>query len=304
MKCPKCSYISYDMPDRCRNCGYDFPLASSTASADLVLRDDQDAGPAPDLVLAPERGLPLFGGDSDIPLVLPSSTPRTPLSVRRSPNDASRQRPVAKRDRRGPATRTPAPPVIVTPAVPVLRHDVPPLLAAVATSPAVDTGAVPVPSTIPHASPHEDAAEARPSRIAVGDAAPFSRRIGAALIDFVLIAGIDLAVVRLTLAVLGASWSGALSLRWLPLGLFFLLLNGGYLVAFTVASGQTIGKMLTGVRVVTETSLRVPVSQAVVRAAVLALAVAPFGLGYLPALLTRSARGIHDRLSNTRVIRA
>ncbi len=95
-----------------------------------------------------------------------------------------------------------------------------------------------------------------------------------------------------------------LALRWLPLSLFFIMLNGGYLVAFTVASGQTIGKMLTGVRVVAETSLRVPVSQAVVRAAVLVLAVAPFGLGYLPALVTRSARGIHDRLSNTRVIRA
>ena len=156
MKCPKCSYISYDMPDRCRNCGYDFPLASATATADLVLRDDQDAGPAPDFMLAPEHELPLFGGDRDAPLVEPSATPRTPLSVRRSPTDASRQRPVPKRDRRAPASRTPAPPVIVTPAAPVLRHDPSPLLPSVVVAPPVDLGMAPVEDPMT-ATPEDDA---------------------------------------------------------------------------------------------------------------------------------------------------
>ena len=28
MRCPKCSYLSYDDVERCRNCGYDFSLAT------------------------------------------------------------------------------------------------------------------------------------------------------------------------------------------------------------------------------------------------------------------------------------
>lgn len=208
-----------------------------------------------------------------------------------------------KRDRRAGPTRTPAAPVIVTPAPP-LRADPTPLLATAATI--VEPAREPEPVAgervmQPDAEAPEPSASAS---LAVGDAAPPLRRLAAAALDVLIIALIDLAVLRLTLAVIGAPWSRVTSLRWLPLCLFFTLLNGGYLVAFTVASGQTIGKMLTGVRVVGETSLRVPVAQAVVRASVLALAVAPFGLGYLPALVTRSARGIHDRLSNTRVIRA
>lgn len=303
MKCPKCSYISYDMPERCRNCGYDFPLASETAPVDLDLRSDRDAGPAPDFALSPERELPLFGEAPDAPLVTPSGTPRSPLAVRRSPTDPSRQRPVPKRDRRAGPTRTPPPPVIVTPAPP-LRADATPLLATAATI--VEPAREPDPVTgEPVALPDVEAAEpSAPASLAVGDAAPPLRRFAAAVLDVLIIALIDLAVLRLTLAVIGAPWSRVTSLRWLPLCMFFALLNGGYLVAFTVASGQTIGKMVTGVRVVGETSLRVPVAQAVVRASVLALAVAPFGLGYVPALVTRSARGIHDRLSNTRVIRA
>jgi uncharacterized RDD family membrane protein YckC len=307
MKCPKCSYISYDMPERCRNCGYDFPLAPDPAAVDLDLRTDRDAGPAPDFALSPrpERDLPLFSGPSDGPLVTPSATPRTPLSVRRSPTDPSRQRQVPKRDRRAGVSRTPAAPVIVTPAAVPGRNDPAPLLATAAVAArdaAVDDPADDAPALT--GFDEEVPAAAAPTPMAVGDAAPPLRRLAAAAIDVAVIVAIDVAVIRLTLAVLGASWSYVPSLRWLPLSMFFALLNGGYLVAFTVASGQTIGKMLTGVRVVGETSLGVPVAQAVVRAVVLALAVAPLGLGYLPVLVTRSARGIHDRLSNTRVIRA
>ena len=31
MRCPKCSYLSYDDVERCRNCGYDFALAFALA---------------------------------------------------------------------------------------------------------------------------------------------------------------------------------------------------------------------------------------------------------------------------------
>ena len=34
MRCPKCSYLSYDDVERCRNCGYDFALAAAPRDAD------------------------------------------------------------------------------------------------------------------------------------------------------------------------------------------------------------------------------------------------------------------------------
>ena len=40
--------------------------------------------------------------------------------------------------------------------------------------------------------------------------------------------------------------------RRCPLGVFLLLLNGGYLTIFTTAGGQTIGKMIAGIRVVAD----------------------------------------------------
>ena len=43
MKCAKCGYLGFEQADRCRNCGYDFSLASA-AAPDLSIRS---AGPAP-----------------------------------------------------------------------------------------------------------------------------------------------------------------------------------------------------------------------------------------------------------------
>ena len=55
MKCPKCDYIGFEAVDRCRNCGYEFALALSTAApADLEMRSTADGGsPLMDLSLAP-----------------------------------------------------------------------------------------------------------------------------------------------------------------------------------------------------------------------------------------------------------
>ena len=40
-KCPKCQYFSFDSGDRCRNCGYEFSLASTATIPDLSLRPDR-----------------------------------------------------------------------------------------------------------------------------------------------------------------------------------------------------------------------------------------------------------------------
>jgi uncharacterized RDD family membrane protein YckC len=99
------------------------------------------------------------------------------------------------------------------------------------------------------------------------------------------------------------------SLPMAPLVAFLALLNGGYLVTFVAAGGQTIGKMAAGTRVVPAdpaalAAERVSFGQAVVRAAGYVVSILPAGLGFLPALAGRERRAVHDRLSDTRVVRA
>jgi uncharacterized RDD family membrane protein YckC len=94
-----------------------------------------------------------------------------------------------------------------------------------------------------------------------------------------------------------------------PLGTFLLLLAGGYIISFTVAGGQTIGKMATGVRVVPIAerdpgTARVTLGSAVLRAVGCLVSILTGGLGYVPALVSHDHRALHDRLADTRVVRA
>jgi uncharacterized RDD family membrane protein YckC len=76
---------------------------------------------------------------------------------------------------------------------------------------------------------------------------------------------------------------------------------------FTAASGQTVGKMAAGIRVVRVLDdpepHRVTVGQAAIRAILTLSSVLTLGLGFVPALLGRGL-AVHDRLAHTRVIRA
>lgn len=114
-------------------------------------------------------------------------------------------------------------------------------------------------------------------------------------------AGIDAAVVYFTLRVAELQPAQLLDLPIAPMLGFFALMNGGYLAAFTAASGQTIGKMLTGIRVVGERAVRVGLGQAIARTAVWAACVLPVGLGVLVLLFARDGRAPHDRFAGTRV---
>jgi uncharacterized RDD family membrane protein YckC len=87
---------------------------------------------------------------------------------------------------------------------------------------------------------------------------------------------------------------------------FLVLIAGGYLTLFTAAGGQTIGKMATGIRVVSmdQDLVRVPLGRAILRAVAYFVSALPAGLGFLPALVGADRRGIHDRLADTRVVKA
>jgi uncharacterized RDD family membrane protein YckC len=93
-----------------------------------------------------------------------------------------------------------------------------------------------------------------------------------------------------------------LDLPIVPMLAFFALIGVGYELLFTAAQGQTIGKMMMGLRVVPDDmpdANRVSVKQATVRA----VSLLPLGAG-LVATLVGSGEAVHDRMAHTRVVRA
>jgi uncharacterized RDD family membrane protein YckC len=135
-----------------------------------------------------------------------------------------------------------------------------------------------------------------------------ARVLGGA-IDAALIVGIDVLVVYFTLKLCDLTFPEIGSLPKAPILAFLALLNGGYLATFVAAGGQTLGKMAAGTRVVSAdpavpASERVPFGQSFLRAAAYLVSALPLGLGFLPGLVGKERRALHDRLADTRVVRA
>jgi uncharacterized RDD family membrane protein YckC len=297
MKCPKCGYLGFETGDRCRNCGYDFSLAPATADVlDLVL-DPAPETPRPPLDLdriigvpepEPSGDLPLFSPPNgertqrsatvrrtgtlaadadDAPLITTSSRPRPPLVVRRATGEIPRAR-----------TR---------PTRPVAPQDD----ALFETPPAAVLG---------HAFEARSSAMRTASGVAL--ASPL-RRVLAGLLDVLLLSAVDAVVVYLTLRLLGLTTSEISGLPLLPLLAFFLLLNGGYFVAFTAVGGQSIGKMALGIKVISQQDSAVPVGQATLRTLAYIVSALPLGAGFLPGVFSPDRLALHDRLAHTRVVR-
>ncbi|MCA1649468.1 MAG: RDD family protein, partial [Acidobacteria bacterium] len=236
MRCPKCHYISFDSGERCRNCGYDFSLSAGEPSLDLPIQDRNEplgplgeltladlritAPPARDIVraaAAPEQAsstttpeLPLFGDRR-----LDDGPPLVIPSVPRQPLSVRRANPSGARSRaRGPAD----------------------------DEPALDLGP-------PQADGRNDRSDVG-ADAASDKTAGLVRRLLAACIDLLILVPLDAAIIYFSLRLCGLTTADIRLLPPLPLGAFLLLLNGGYLVMFIAAGGQTIGKMATGVRVV------------------------------------------------------
>jgi uncharacterized RDD family membrane protein YckC len=315
MKCPKCGYLGFETTERCRHCGYDFSLSVPVETAsELPLRPavepeapfadfDLDriiGAPEPDVAhdlmtatsqrdqpavavtapgdavraqfqtktaSTPPAGLPLFhrtGAAQEDALVAPPPA-RPPLAVRRATPEVARRRTprVVRRESSEPELEL----------APVQKAE---------RSESLDTFVSESPELLP---------------------ASAVRRVGAALVDILVLGSIDLIVLYLTLALAELRLADARVIPPIPMLAFLLLINGGYLIAFTAANGQTIGKMLTGVRVTSEDGGRVDVAGAFLRAAGVLLSIAILGLPYVPALVSSDKRALHDRLAGTRVIK-
>jgi uncharacterized RDD family membrane protein YckC len=307
MKCPKCGYLGFKHVERCPNCGYDFSLSSSPAFLDLSIRPSPLNTPRPlaDLALvdsglslsspepkhgttpeigsvqvvtapAPTPELPLFGspGGDDVPLITRPSPPRTPLAVRRA-----------------------------TPEVPRLRAD--PRTSPLDFVPSDLDSRLSAPLATPPARRAAALPDRGPQPAAQLDApAAVSARIFAALIDVVLLLAIDFAVVYLTMQIVGATFDEFTILPRVPLLAFLTVQNISYFVLFT-AGGQTLGQMVFGIKVISDEAGASPdLSHAMLRTLVWTILAAPAGLGLATALVSRDRRGLHDRFSGTRVVRA
>ncbi len=315
MKCPKCGYLGFEDVERCRNCGYDFSLSSGrSVTPDLPIRRDTRAlTPLDDLSLVNSGGpgaparmtdvqpdldrvllglsdaaapassssagavqygsteeLPLFGPPipDDEPLITRASPPRQPLAVRRA-----------------------------TPEVPRARAGQP-------RAPSFDLVLDDAPSS--SVTPGERAAAAEWSDVRAEPSltAGVLSRLAAVVIDLVILAAIDLAVIYFTMEICGLTAADLDILPKGPLIAFLIVQNGGYLVAFT-AGGQTLGKMAAGIRVVpADPDVSIDLGRAFLRTLMWVLLAIPAGLGFLSAFVSRDHRGLHDRFAGTSVVRA
>ena len=298
MKCPKCGYLGFENVDRCRNCGYDFSLTpsvdvlelplkttstTSTTSTGRDVRQPLDDLSFLDAAMTSEPGHLSGSVKPDVQRAVAAEPPPAPPSEDLPLFGAAIPDDLPLITKPSP----PRPPLAVRRATP----DVPRLRSVSARAATLDLGLEP-PARM----------EAPADRDAAQDAT-VGARFAAFVTDVLILAGIDAAVVYFTMQICGIGLEDLGILPRAPLFAFLLVQNGGYLVAFT-ASGQTLGKMAAGIKVVSaEPRSSLDLGRAFVRELVWLVLAAPMGLGLL-TVLSRDHRGVHDRFAGTRVVRA
>jgi uncharacterized RDD family membrane protein YckC len=142
----------------------------------------------------------------------------------------------------------------------------------------------------------------------VAEATPVERparageRAQAAAFDAAIFAALSALVVYFTGRAARADL-GALAPSWPGLALYLGLLALFYAGYFTGTTGQTPGKLMTGLRVVVATGRPPGYLRAMARAFVGLLGTGLVGLGLVPIAFDPAARALHDRLFRTRVVR-
>ncbi len=131
---------------------------------------------------------------------------------------------------------------------------------------------------------------------------PFISRFGAVLIDYIILLVLPLAGL-LSDRLFGSGGLGIFTDR--TLWLLAVILAGANTVLLPLISGQTIGMILTGIRIVKHDGLRIGVFSVFVRQTIgYFLTLCTFGLGFLLAGVNTSGRALHDFLTGTTVVRA
>ena len=132
--------------------------------------------------------------------------------------------------------------------------------------------------------------------------AGFWIRVVSALVDFVVFAIVNASLEALAVRVLHVDLDDGLGLRsalTASTALFVAL----YVVCLHALAGQTIGKLIVGVRVVGDDGLPPAFGASVLRFFAYLASLFPFGLGFVMAGLRADRRALHDLLAGTRVER-
>jgi len=306
VKCPKCGYLGFDSPDRCRNCGYEFSL---------VAGDEESAHAGPVRPRAtPLNPLPTLRPDKTPPRIArPSRGGGRPEGVldrplRRTPDSATLDLPLFDAEH-GAAGHLPPPqrPLQVR----MSGHPTPrPRVRAETQTPSSMSldlygqaaDAAPPAAPPPGATAAQPAPQAAVARSDAPASSWIGRRTAAGLVDAALILLVDLITLYFALRLCGlepAEWD---VLPLLPLAAFFLILNGGYVVLLTGWLGQTLGKMALQIEVVADGQGPLGLGRAALRAIWALATLLPAGIGLCWAL-AGDGRPLHDRLAGTRVIR-
>ena len=279
MRCLQCHYIGFDDAKKCRNCGYIFaqmprddarlePLVPS-AKRSTQQRLDEALGNGDEVRQEASESL----SDEGLPL-FPDRPDWTESDL----------------DRGNRAPRAPLSGRRGTPEVPRMRTE---------SKLVCEEAPIPKLNLLSPADHLTSNAQNEPAHIF----APGLLRVIASVIDVVVIGVVDVAVIFLTLRLCGLTWSEWSMLPKAPISGFLLMLNGGYLVAFTTAGGQTIGKMFCHLKVVGIEGEPVSLSKAMLRVVSFFVSILPFGLGFIAQFGDRYRRTVHDRLAETRVVK-
>lgn len=327
MKCPKCGYLGFETTDRCRNCQYDFSLAPFSTEPELTLqsadRRTESNGdfelPAikrqTDSLSANALDLDRLFGTAEPAGESMSSSGSTGPTITIIDDDAVSEA-VAPASPPEPSLSQP---VTAAADAGALPFDDAPIVAPPAARPplAVRRATTEVPRNRPRttrpirseplqleAEPH-----GRGSAADIGaslmETPALSARVSAGLIDAALLVAICLTVLFLTLRITGLqnTFDDVKVLPPVPFAGFLTLLAFSYVAAFTVAGGQTVGKMVMNLRVIGDDGRPVDAAGGMLRAAGCMLVPFTLGLSYVPALVTSDHRALHDRLAGTRVVR-
>jgi uncharacterized RDD family membrane protein YckC len=328
MKCPKCGYLGFETTDRCRNCQYDFSLAPFSSDPDLTLRNDMGASGADfDLPSLSRQGDNLTGGGLDLDRLFgePEKQIETRPAAHEPPHDdapasfmtldeepARDEVPAPDSGGAGPAGLN-ALPFDDAPLVPPRAAKMP--LAVRRATPEIPRNRPRTTRPVRMETPlaFEPVAELKSSAAStfanetvasLMQPPPLGVRVGAGLIDLALLAAVDAAVLFLTLRIAGLqnTMDDLRVIPAVPFVSFLVLLAFGYVAAFTVAGGQTIGKMVLNLRVIGDDGRPIDAAGGVLRAVGCMLVPATLGLSYVPALFSSDHRALHDRLAGTRVV--
>lgn len=128
-------------------------------------------------------------------------------------------------------------------------------------------------------------------------------RVISGAIDLVFVALIQLTLFYLTTHLVAQRVGALPSSALVAMGLVGAVMAAGYFLFFWSLSGQTLGKLLTGSRVVDRRGGALGFGRAAMRLFATLLAALPLGAGFIGLWTDRQRRGWHDRIAGTKVIR-